>query len=284
MHCAPNIYSSPEKPLKNSCYTLTKLKKIANNYNKKYEDKIIYTPKMSPNELYEIIRNKLNNQCGNNEICWVKQDFIKRTNDKELIKFTFRPPHPKGGKNMWLSTTNLVDVMRQYEKAYPNFKFIHALPIDFMEAYPEVVKLNYADLYKKGFDSFGVIFNTDPSYRSGEHWMSMFINLKPDNPSINFYDSTVTCPPPKEISEYIKYIVKYESKLQKLWGNKNTITINCNMVQHQKRNSECGTYSLYYITESLKGKSFEQISRNIVKDEEMNKKRNIFFSPSIAKN
>jgi hypothetical protein len=237
---------------------------------------------MTAEELYTIIQNKLNNQCGNNEVCWITQDFIKKSNDRDLLKFTFKPLHPKGSKYGWLSTTNLMEVMRQYEKAYPNFKFMGAVPIDFFEVYPEFVKLKFDKLYAEGIIYFGIIFNTDPSYKSGEHWMSMFINLNPNNPSISFYDSVATCPAPKEILKYIKYIKKFEPKLQQLWKNDNTIKINCNNVQHQKRNSECGTYSLYYIIESLKGKSFDEISKNIIKDEEMNQKREIFFTPTYA--
>ena len=279
MHCAPNIYANKEKPINKSCFNLSKLKKIASHYNKKYDDKINLNID-NPDELYNIIKNKLGNKCGNNELCWIRQDFVKRSNDKDLLKFTFKPPKPKGGKYSWLSTTNLVDVMNQYELFYKDFKFIGALPIDFMDVYPEYVKLKFDDLYKKGITRYGIILNTDPSYKSGEHWMSMFIDLRKTNPSISFYDSVATCPAPKEILKYINYILKYTKKIQKLWNNNNEIKIHCNNVQHQKKNSECGTYSLFYITESLKNKTFDQISKKIIKDEEMNKKRDIFFSPN----
>ncbi len=277
MYCAP----TQDKKLDNTCYSLNKLKKIADLYNKfNKHNKIVYNAGIKPQELYNLIRTTLNDKCGNNEICWIQQPFVQKSQDPDLLKYTFRPPKPKGGKYMWLSTTDLDNVMRQYEKAYSNFKFLGALPIDFSKVWRHLVYLKYDKLYKEGITKIGVIFNTDPSYKSGEHWMSMFINLNPNNPNISFYDSTVTCPPPKEISDYIKYIKKYEPALQELWGNKNTIKINCNNIQHQKKNSECGTYSLYYITESLRGLTFEEISKKIVRDEEMNKLRDKFYSPA----
>ena len=277
MHCSPSILKENDKPLINSCLSLSKLYKIANNYNKTYDDKIIYG-NMDKNELYNTIKKKLSNKCGNNEVCWITQPFIKKSKDKTLLKYTFRPFKPKGNKYQWLSTTNLDDVMEQYTKYYTNFHFFGAVPIDFYNLTPSLYKINFEQKYKEGINCYGLIINTDPSYKSGEHWMSLFIDLKPNNPSINFYDSVAQCPAPKEIMIFIKYILKFENKLQKLWNNNNKIKINCNNVQHQRKNSECGTYSLYYITESLKGKTFEEISNNIIKDEEMNNKRNIFFS------
>lgn len=276
MYCAP----TKEEKLKNSCYTLAKLKKIADLYNSHNKDKINYT-NLNSQDLYEQIKSKLADKCNNNEVCWVQQEFVQKSHDKDLLKYTFRPPRPKGSKYSWLSTTDLNEVMAQYEPVYTNFKFFGALPIDFSKVRRELTYINFEKMYKRGIDQYGVIFNTDPSYKSGEHWMSMFINLKPENPSISFYDSTVTCPPPKEIMDYIKYILKFESKLQVLWGNKNKIKVNCNKVQHQKKNSECGTYSLYYITESLRGLSFDEISKKIIKDEEMNKYRDKFYSPAL---
>lgn len=262
-----------------TCYSLRKLKKMADSYNKYYPQSIpISYSGMNADELWTELQKRLSKECGNNEVCWVRQPFAKKSGDTELLKFTFKPPKPKG-KYMWLSTSDIEDVMKQYEAAYPEFKFIGPVPIDFMKVMPDLVLLDFAKLLKNGITKIGIIFNTDPSYRDGEHWISMFINLSPPKPSISFYDSVAICPAPSEVRKYIDYIIGQTDKLQKVWGAKCNFTINCNNVKHQRKNSECGVYSMFYITESLRGKSFKQISNNIIRDEEMNANRDKFFSP-----
>ena len=50
-----------------------------------------------------------------------------------------------------------------------------------------------------------------------------------------------------------------------------------NKTRHQFANSECGVYSMNFIIERLKGKSFEEVTGNVVKDEEMNSRRKTYF-------
>jgi hypothetical protein len=287
MSCAPHIAGGKEKPIQGSCYSHNKLIKIAKSFNNKYPHNRINYHNLSSTELWKEIKRKLDSKCGDNEKCWVEQDFVK---DKELKKYTFKPVGPKD-KYEWLSTSNISEVMEQYELVYDDFKFIGPLPIDFADVMPDIIMLPFDKLYKKGIRRYGVIFNTDPSYKSGEHWISMYIDLNINNPDknfgpvINFYDSLAVCPAPDQIIKYINYIVSFKSKLINLYKkeghdtSKVDFTINCNNVQHQRDNNECGVYSMYYITESLKGKTFREITNNVIRDEEMNKKRKYFFSP-----
>ena len=46
----------------------------------------------------------------------------------------------------------------------------------------------------------------------------------------------------------------------------------------QKKDSECGVYCLYFITQRLKGKSFNQLIDKNLSDEKMNKYREHFFN------
>lgn len=49
----------------------------------------------------------------------------------------------------------------------------------------------------------------------------------------------------------------------------------------QFKNSECGVYSMHFIEEFLNGKEFEEIIENIIHDDEINKKRNIYYRPNL---
>ena len=60
-------------------------------------------------------------------------------------------------------------------------------------------------------------------------------------------------------------------------GDGNSKIQKFNNIRHQHANSECGVYCLNYIIERLSGRSFETITGNITKDEEMNKNRKEYF-------
>ena len=50
-----------------------------------------------------------------------------------------------------------------------------------------------------------------------------------------------------------------------------------NDIRHQYKNSECGVYSMNFIISFLEGKTFLDIIQNIINDENMNKKRDVYY-------
>lgn len=266
-HCAPGRGDDQ------TCYNLDQLKKIAAAYNVHYPTQQIKV-NQSKQALWNSIRSRLAGQCDN-EYCWIDQEFLSNIRDEEMLSHTFRPKKPLG-KYQWLTTSNIHDVMKQYERMYNDFVFFGPVPIDFYKSVPEAANINVVSLYRRGIRRIGYVFNTDPSDKPGRHWISMFIDLNPHQPAINFFDSFAVCPPPPEIQRLIRHISGYA---EDLYGPGVRFTVNCNMVKHQYANSECGVYSIYFITESLKGRNFNQISGNIVRDEQMNQRRDEYFRP-----
>jgi len=271
-----NTYCAPGKGDNKTCYNLDQLKKIANAYNlniaKNKNDFIRLN--QTKYELWEDIRRHLSNKCDN-EYCWIDQEFVQQIRDPELLQSTFRPKRPLG-KYQWLTTSNIHDVMKQYEYMHKDFVFFGPVPMDFYKVMPEVGNVDVLKLYKKGIRRMGFVFNTDPSDKSGKHWISMFVDLNPNAPTISFFDSFAICPAPEEVTKLIHHI---ESYAQQLYGANRRFTVNCNTVKHQYANSECGVYSMYYITESLKGLTFNQIAGNIMRDEQINQYRGVFYRP-----
>ena len=151
--------------------------------------------------------------------------------------------------------------------------FLGAVPIDFCTVMNEICTLNIGKLYQDGIRKIGIVFNTDPSTKSGKHWISMFVNL--NRRTINFFDSYAVCPPPNQVLRLINHVKSF-SKV--IYGRDNAFTVNCNNIKHQFANSECGVYSIYFLTESLKNRTFQDITMNIKRDEEMNQYRQIYFT------
>ena len=61
-------------------------------------------------------------------------------------------------------------------------------------------------------------------------------------------------------------------------------TIDYNRNRHQYKNSECGVYSLNFILRLLNGHTFEEISKNKVLDDDINKCRDTYFRFEKNKN
>lgn len=266
MYCSPH-----RKHHKKTCYTGKQLKKIAKAWNN-YNGKKIIDPNTRLNNLWESLNTQLRNQC-NNEWCWMERDFMAGYRDREFIDETFRPEGPHG--KVWLSTNQIGRVLKQYQLEVPDFISLGPVPIDFANFAPEVAQIDIKYLHRKGIRKIGIVFNTDPSSKPGQHWISMFIDL--NTAEIGFFDSFGKCPPPAPVQELISYISSQNPIPE---SKKSNWQIQCNSIRHQRANTECGVYSIYFIAERLKGRSFQEISRSIVSDEEMVQHRQMYFRPS----
>ena len=263
-----------------SCFTIDALRKIATKWNETHPQmKIDFTTITTGKTLWNAINNVMKDKCNNQEECWLKQDFIKDSYlQKELLK-NFKPFMPKSwneNPREWLNTIDIRDVMNQYEIKYPEFEFIGPVPMDFDTkvgfgecVVDELCKIDLNKLMVKGKNKVGVIFNLDKHTQSGSHWVAM--NCDINRGEICYWDSYGIKPNP-EVVVLMNRLKEQASKLNK------TLEIKINKVRHQYKNSECGMYCIYFITSLLDGKTFETVVQNIVDDDTMNNKRNIFFN------
>ena len=262
-----------------SCFTIDALRKIATKWNETHPQmKIDFTTITTGKTLWNAINNVMKYKC-NDELCWLKQEFIKDSYlQKELLK-NFKPFMPKTwteNPREWLNTIDIRDVMNQYEIKYPDFEFIGPVPMDFDTkvgfgecVVDELCKINLDELMKKGKTKIGVIFNLDKHTQSGSHWVAM--NCDINRGEICYWDSYGIKPNP-EVVVLMNRLKEQASKLNK------KLEIKINKVRHQYKNSECGMYCIYFITSLLDGKTFETVVKNIVDDDTMNNKRNDFFN------
>ena len=245
LNCSPNASENEF-----TCYTNNSLQKMKNIWNMRHPDNKITTN--DTKEIWNEFRKKLNTTC-HRESCWLRHKFMEGHLDKELLNYTFAPSAPRQWKdkpNEWLSSQDIELVMKQYEHAYKCFEFLGPSPIDFNKhklygecVWEELCKFNLHDNIKRNKTKIGIIFNTHPHQMPGEHWISMFVNTK--RKYICFFDSNGN-KPPKEVNELIEKIKSQGRKLNIQF------TTYINDIEHQRTNSECGMYCLYFIIESLK--------------------------------
>lgn len=265
-----------------SCISLSDLIPMAEAYN---NDKVnegskikldrsveILNPKKYKRYLIQQFNKRLNKVCDSQR-CWLEQDFMKHIKRPEvrenLLENTFRPVGPQG-KFEWLNTVNITQVVEQYENQYPDFKFLGAVPMDFDDLpYVGLDKVDFAKLKKEGKMKIGIIFNLDEHHKPGSHWVSLYADLQKGG--VYYFDSYGTAP-----EERVRKLMRRIVRGIKETGGKETVDYNKN--RHQYGGSECGVYSINFIIQQLEGTKFQDICNKIMKDSEINKKRDIYFA------
>lgn len=295
LKCAPS-----KKYSDGSCFTIESLLKIAHAYNKYVGTnafKYISTENVTKKELVNDLTKAIT-ECSGDQLCWLNQKWIADIVDNDIHKNTFRPLGPQG-RFEWLSTTNINDIVKQYENKYVNFKFLGAVPYDFENIPIGISNLNFDELMQKNKTQLGMVINLDEHYKKGSHWVGLYFNL--EKYCIFFFDSC-GFKPKKKICNFIKRIAmwmyhKYilNSKFEKtnieyektdtesifMTTNKNKyekiFNIDYNKNRHQFKDSECGVYSVNFILRLLNGETFDEICQNITSDDKINECRKVYF-------
>ena len=132
----------------------------------------------------------------------------------------------------------------------------------------ELCKFSLVDYKKRGINKIGIIFNLDPHYKEGSHWVGVFVNIKEKH--IYYFDSYGD-KIPRRIMKLVRTIRKQARNLGENYK------FSENTRRHQYLSTECGMYSLYFIIQMLKGKPIEFFNKRIT-DKYMRKLRNIYFN------
>ena len=178
--------------------------------------------------------------------------------------------------------------MEQYEK-HSDFEFIGAVPIDFdynigfgLCVVTELCKLDLRKIIRNGKRKIGIVFNLDPHYLQGSHWTALYADL--ETGKVYYFDSYGVSPP-KEVEILMERIMYQGNQLIREGilsiSNKKGFQSLYNNIRFQYGDSECGVFSLHFITELLDGKTYEEVISNRITDAAVNKKRNVFFRPNI---
>ena len=261
LNCHPSLKKHNKKVLDQSCLTADALHMLKKSFNAHYPDNKIETDE--PKQIWENLHHKIP-ECDK-ETCWLNSiPDTKLQNKLKTELFTpFQPTEWKHNKNAWLSNYDIDAVLKQYQRTFhPVFISLGPSPIDFDDkktdgqcVWNELCKFSLSTEYQKGVRKIGIIYNLDTHRGPGIHWVSMFIDLSEDEekgekPFIFYFNST-SQPMPKRIHDLIE-------RLQKQWvefkGTKFQVYKNTR-VKHQRSNSECGMYSLFFVITCLTRKT-----------------------------
>ena len=274
LNCSPK-----NKNTNYTCYSDSDLYKLKDMWNARHPDRPINTK--NTKQIWILLKEYYATIC-NKESCWVRQMTKNSKQEQELLD-AFAPESPKEWEknpNEWLSSIDILQVMNQYEKKYKCFDFLGPSPIDYdtHKLYGKCVweELCHFDLSKhlqKKHTKIGVIFNLDPHYKGGSHWVSLFINIK--NNTIFFFDSTGEQIPP-QIKKFVNTVIEQGKQLPKPINFKFDQNY---PVEHQYGNTECGIYSIFFIIHMLEDKiTGHYLKTNILKDEYIENFRKVYYN------
>ena len=254
MNCAPAV------KFDFTCLSKKSLIKIAKAYNKAADTNVIdmnvikIKKDTTKRELYTHLNNLLDKECKDDS-CWKSLNFVKKLKDLEIEFFTFKPTKLRSEYTLF-DTNTINEILYQYERYVPGFKFLGAQPSDIST----IMHFNYSHV--KTHDKVGIVFNNDTHLKTGSHWVAMFIDNKKKR--VEFFDSLGNVPN-KYILDFLRHFGDYTFR----WNN----------IQHQKNSSvQCGVYVCYFIIQKLKGKTFDQINSKLITEKKIKDYRKTLFT------
>lgn len=287
LHCSP--VAEKQGHLPGSCLNPQVLEKIRDGYNQTHRDQAIL--ENDAEKVYARLKSVLSDKCGEKEDCWLNEI----PNEKErrnLDKTLFVPDQPSDWKekpNRWLSNFDIEAVLKQYELAYPEFKLLGPTVLDYDARLEdgqcvdeELCHFSLNDWIKQGKTKLAISFNLSKHDEPGTHWTTMFVDVP--NKFVYYYDSALN-PVPSQIDKLKKLILRQGKRLN------GGLQFHKNNHQHQKSNTECGMYSLFFTIVMLTGKisssntsvlsAKERIrlfSQMMIPDDVMQLHRSVYFS------
>jgi hypothetical protein len=273
-----NLYQCNPKTLNathTTCLPLEMLERLRAEWNRRHPENPISGHVKRKEALWVELRERMKSQYKcDTEYCSLEE--LGTSEMKTAGASFFRPKKPSEwlkDPREWHDTLTIARVMQQYEDAIPFFEFIGPVPMDFDSMMPgsfnkcvvdELCSLDLNKLKADGEKYVGIVFNLDPHYKPGSHWVCAFIDLV--KCAAYYYDS-YGYPPCTEIKRLMTRCK--EQGCTKLYWND---------IRHQKKKSECGTYCMYVILSLLGGRTFKDICENPVEDDTMNALRDILYA------
>lgn len=213
------------------------------------------------------------------ELCLVESKAFKELKGPKCVHYLLRTYFKRVGPaetKDWLDNDGIDGVLTQAHEKWPEFFHIPFQMIDFQDTGTELARFDIEGIRRDGFNTWGVVINTDKSHVNGGsggiHWFAMFGDLRSATPTIEYFNSSGELPMPQ-----IRALIKRLSA-----GLTGVKTVIASTFQQQRDGYSCGAYSLYYILSRLEGVSYKYFQQNSIGDDVMVEFRKYLFRPDTS--
>jgi hypothetical protein len=212
----------------------------------------------------------------------VKKGVPKAVLDSE-IRRALKPAGPRNSLGL-LSNFNIDDTLRQWARVFPEFYPCPFAMMDFDTNGDEFGSADIAGIVA-GYapaargtprECFGCVVNTDTSRGPGKHWVAAFVDCRagPGEPWTVEYFNSAGHPPPKPM---VGWMERTRARLAEYRATRpecrravcDVVSVPVTDVDHQKSQTECGLYALFYIRRRLEGTPYEFFESQLVPDDAM---------------
>jgi hypothetical protein len=237
-------------------------------YNKEHR-KQTPIPKGETVKVWDTLQSRLRAQCKTGRAECIVSSLMRRPK---------APAEWALNRYEWLSSDDIEAIEKNYMELFSDYHFVGSVPIDFdlkNETRQCIVStlcsIKLMELYKKGYQKIGIIFNTDPHDGPGQHWVAVFCDIRPElqYPRMTYFDSYAMTPEP-EIKRLMR---RWKEQWDGAGVHKEKMKLTYNKTRHQYKDSECGMYCLYFHYACL----VELPMNKKIPDDVVNSFRNLLF-------
>lgn len=149
----------------------------------------------------------------------------------------------------WFTNFNIDGFMQEAGAILTSHKSLNFAMIDFAKYGHPLATIDLAVEYTAKIRTISCIVNTDTNDGGGQHWMAVFIDMRAAPWTIEFFNSSGNSPQ----REIIQWQLEMERRAKTSPQCPGVAIVNCVGIQHQRGDTECGPYSVMYITKRLIG-------------------------------
>jgi hypothetical protein len=180
------------------------------------------------------------------------------------LKARFKAAGPRAGAAL-LSNVHIDETLARWAARFPDFFPCPFAMMDFERNGDLFGEIDLADVVggravadlgpgrgrvRRPFASFGCVLNTDVSSGPGKHWVAVFVDARAGAGApftVEFFNSTGQ-PPPRPL---VRWMERARGQLDRFRASQPAggpvLVLPPSRVEHQRSDTECGLYSLFYL-------------------------------------
>lgn len=225
-------------------------------------------------------------------------NYVRNTKGEQAVRRVivdsrerFKTPGPRESKEL-ISNYNIDEVLQRWAKEFGSFFNCPFAMIDFdIRPQFQLGMIDMGQVHKghtsqklfsfphprtvrRKCDTFGCVLNTDVSTGMGKHWVCVFVDMRAKEWTVEYFNSSGRAPP-REVTVWME---RTANELRSVKAGQTVSTKVVTDVTHQKGDTECGLYSLYYIRSRLEGVPWAKFKEWNIPDDLMTEFRTHLFS------